>query len=457
MLIEFKVSNYRSIREEQTFSLVASNTDKELPSCVIEPKLPGLSGVKLLKGAALYGANASGKSNVIQAIRFLANFVKGSVTGLKPGDPTGTEPFKLDRTSVSEPSKFEITFVADGVRYLFGLSVTKQRVLEEYLVAYPKGAPQRWYHRKFDEAANTYTWEKPSTAFKHDKDLQDKVRENSLFLSVGPQFNHPQLTGILRWFEKELRFIQLGKSANVVQMLDTEMLTWVTARMIAQPNHHDRLLTLLRSADMGISDAGIQEKDAFDLNVLTQMFPPDMLPEAESLVATFQSLDRKSRARLGKDRGTEPAKRIEINLTHQAEGIEPVSLDYNKEESAGTQRFFSLIGPWIDILDDGCAVFIDEIETSLHPILVKELLGLVFSSEYNTKGAQVVFTTHNPLLLDSALLRRDQIWFTEKAPAGTTHLYPLTDYSPRKDEALAKGYLAGRYGAIPYLPDGLKL
>jgi AAA15 family ATPase/GTPase len=102
-------------------------------------------------------------------------------------------------------------------------------------------------------------------------------------------------------------------------------------------------------------------------------------------------------------------------------------------------------------------VFVDEIETSLHPVLVKELLKLLLCSKNNPKGAQVVFTTHNPILLDGSLMRRDQVWFTEKSPVGATHLYPLTDYQPRKDEALAKGYLAGRYGAIPFMPEGLKL
>src|SRR3989338_3290174 len=142
MFIEFKVSNFRSIREEQVFSLVASNSDKDLEPCVIRRDLPGLSKVSFLKGAALYGANASGKSNVILAIRFLANFVKRSAVMINPGDPTGAEPFKLDQESGVKPSVFEITFVADNVRFVFGISVTPQRVLEEYLMAYPKGVPQ---------------------------------------------------------------------------------------------------------------------------------------------------------------------------------------------------------------------------------------------------------------------------------------------------------------------------
>jgi hypothetical protein len=434
MLIEFKVSNYRSIREEQTFSLVAAKSDKELPDCVIERDLPGLSGVQFLKGAAIYGANASGKSNIIEAIHFLSGFVRDSATKLQPNDSTGTKPFKLDQNSISKPSTFEITFVAEGVRYLFGLSLTEQRVIEEYLISYPKGAPQRWYHREFNQKKNIYEWAKPSTAFKDDKYLRDKTRDNSLFLSVGPQFNHPQLTQVFNWFKNNLHFINLS---------DSRLNPGFTADLIQKSGYHGRILNLLRSADFGITDTKIQKRQKkITLKELRKHVPPFL----------FAEFEKKHQAKPG-----ETVDLIELNLIHKTEGVKQVLLDFDEEESAGTQRFFTLIGPWIDILDNGYTVFIDEIETSLHPILVREILGLLFCSKNNPKGAQVVFTTQNPILLDNTLMRRDQIWFTEKTPNGVTHLYPLTDYRPRKDEALAKGYLAGRYGAIPFIPDGLNL
>jgi hypothetical protein len=434
MLIEFKVTNFRSIREEQTFSLVASNADKDLPECVIDHELPGLSGVKFLKGAAIYGANASGKSNILSAIRYVCDFVEQSATTIQPGDKTGAEPFKLDQASTTKPSEFEITFVANDVRFVFGFAAMPELVMEEYLVAYPKGAPQRWYHRTFNATTGGYEWAKPSTAFKHDKSLQDKTRENSLFLSVGPQFNHTQLTQVFWWFRNNLHSIRLGREMPFPTF---------TAKQMIDPSRHDRLINLLRSADLGVSDAKVQEKvatlEVVNAEELKQKVPVSMLPW----------LEKGNALRVGK--------RLEITFTHKAEGIEPVGLDFDKEESDGTRRFFGMIGPWLNILEKGYTVFFDEIETSLHPVLVKELLKLVFSNQHNPKGAQVVFTTHNPMLLDSALLRRDQVWFTEKSPNGATQLYPLTDYQPRKDEALAKGYIAGRYGAIPFLPEGLKL
>jgi len=430
MLIEFKTANFRSIREKQTFSLVSSNAVKDLDNCLIETQLPGLSGLRFLKGAAIYGANASGKSNLVDAIHFLEQFVRNSATKIQPGDPTGTEPFKLDRDSVNKPSEFEVTFVTAKIRYVYGVSLTRERVTEEYLFAYPNGSPQRWFHRAYNTEQKIYEWAKPSTAFKQDKSLQDKTRENSLFLSVAPQFNHEQLTTVFNWFKKELRFITLSA--------DSFLHPGFTAEMLEKPENKTRILNLLKSADFGVTDARTEERD-LNLDDLKENIPPAILAE---IMASG---------------GNAKARRMEINLIHQAEDIDPVAMDFDDEESAGTRRFFSLAGPWLDILDNGYTVFIDEIETSLHPVLVRELLKLLFCSRNNTNGAQVVFTTHNPFLLDNSLIRRDQVWFTEKTPEGATHLYPLTDYKPRKTEALAKGYLAGRYGAIPFLPEGLQL
>jgi AAA15 family ATPase/GTPase len=216
MLIGFKVANFRSIREEQSLSLVASKAGKELPFCLIDGNLPGLKAVKFLKGAAIYGANASGKSNIIAAIFFLSRFVVESATKLQANDDqTGAEPFKLDFKSFKKSSKFEIEFVANGIRYLFGLWVKPQRVVKEYLVAYAKGIPQHWYKREFDTAKNNYIWAKSSSSFKHDRSLQEKTKHNTLFLSVAAQFNHPQLTPVYNWFKKNLHFISLGADANV--------------------------------------------------------------------------------------------------------------------------------------------------------------------------------------------------------------------------------------------------
>lgn len=428
MLLEFKVKNFRSIREEQTLTLAASKADKKLNECLIDKSLAGLSGVRFLKGAALYGANASGKSNIMQAMGFLASFVSGSAINIKPGESTGTEPFKLDKVSGTTPTQFEITFVADDVRFLFGLTLTKERVLEEYLVAYPNGVPQRWYERTYNARKGGYDWAKPSTAFKDDKSLRDKTRENSLFLSVGPQFNHAQLTQVLTWFYNKLQMFSMD-AEQMIHPLNTAM--YMRARV-----NNSRIVNLLRNADIGIVDASVKERE-LDVADLRQRLSLDMLAQIES------------------EGGLKPMHTFDIALMHKTKSGSPVAMNYLKEESAGTRRLFSILGPWLNALDNGHTLFVDEIETSLHPVLVKELLALFFSKKNNPKNAQIIFTTHSPSLMSSGLMRRDQIWFTEKNEKGATELYPLTEYKPRDDEALSKGYLSGRYGAIPLIPEGL--
>lgn len=428
MLIEFKVANFRSIREEQTLSLVASNYEKGCDECLIAPDLPGLAGVKLLKGAAIYGANASGKSNILKALQFVANFVANSLTKLKPGDPTGVQPFKLDRESIDKPSRFELTFVANDVRYIFALSVTRQRVVEERLEAYPKGLRQLWYQRTYDSKKEAYQWAKASTHFKRDPSLQERTRENALFLSVGPQFNHPQLTPIFNWFLGQMDFVNLSLDEGVASAFSTYMLQI--------PSYRERVVEFLRKADLGILDVIATFEDV----------EPDWFKNSGAL-------------REGKivddDSGIPPFKRTRLNLLHKGVDGAETLLDFEDEESAGTRLFFSLIAYWLDAMEEGKLLIVDEIDTSLHNLLVRELLRLILRDESYNVGAQIVFTTNNSVLLDDSFLRRDQIWFTEKSTSGATTLYPLTDYKPRKEEALARGYLAGRYGAIPFLPEGL--
>jgi AAA15 family ATPase/GTPase len=428
MLIEFSITNFRSIRERQSLNLVASKADKELPHCRIERDLPGLSGLSYLKGAALYGANASGKTNILQALAFLAGFVRDSAVSIKPGEPTGTQAFKLDAESIHSPSVFETRFVdKTGVRFEYLVSLDSHRVLEESLTAFPKGLPRKWYQRRYDAKAQNYDWSKSSAAFKMDKDLMEKTRDNCLFLSTAAQFNHEQLTPVYQWFAKSLHYVQLR--------LDMITVSRVSLECLQEAGFRDRMVELLRLADTGIVNAEVEEKPLTDNEIR------DMANMGGPFFAAAY---------------TKATGNIKMPvLSHQAKGGQSVRLRYLDEESAGTRAFFALIGPWLDIMEKGYVVLIDELEASLHPLLVRALLEIFFSDKHNRNGAQIIFTTHNPVFLDSTLLRRDQIWLTEKNPEGATELYPLTDYKPRKDEALGKGYLAGRYGGVPFIPDGL--
>lgn len=430
MLIEFKVSNYRSIKDEQVLSLVASNYDDLLPENLIHPNLPGLSKAKLLKGAAIYGQNASGKSNVLDALRFMARFVKRSAIRIAPNDPTGTKPFCLDNESLLKPSSFEIMAVIKKIRYVYGFALDKQRVYQEYLIAFPKGSAQKWFNRTYDQEKKEYIWDPSTTFFKLDTDLCNKTRPNSLFVSTGAQFNNDQLTAIYNWFSEGLRFVNLTAESSFSPVFTANLIEEQKPNLAA-------ILALLESADFGISGADVKHKELSNEEIKT-IYPPSMVRNMEA-TSKLPGI-----------------KMLEINFKHRGTSGQDKVIGFS-DESAGTRRFFSLAGPWLDILDHGYTVLIDELENSLHPILIKKLLKLLFNSQLNQKGAQVIFTTHNPILLDTDIIRRDQVWFTEKDDNGATHLYPLTDFKPRKTESLVRGYLAGRYGAIPFIPEGLKI
>ena len=445
MLIEFKVANYRSIREEQTLSMVASAADKELPQNLIScDHVPGLKGTKLVKAVALYGANASGKSNIVAALRFFAEFVRDSATKLQPGAPTGAQPFKLDPACLDQPSKFEINAVINGIRTLYGIEMTRERVTSEYLVAYPKGRPQVWFERDWDEEKGKYTWSKSTEHFKHDAALREKTRGNAAFVTVAAQFNQSEAKSISEWLTDRL----------VLTYARPQPLSALTARVFLEdPDMRSALLRIIGKVDLGVAEIRTRKVEQVEAAYeYLQWVVASGRERSEKLAASTltESLDPTS---------LEKAASMFIMPEFLHKGVEGslVPLHFEREESLGTQRFTALIADVLGVISSEQALLVDEIEMSLHPSLVRNMIALFLSPKLPSgNSAQLIFTTHNPLLLDQTLLRRDQIWFTEKDQEGATRLYPLTDFKPRKDESLVKGYLAGRYGGIPFIPEGLK-
>jgi len=429
MIIEFSVQNHRSFRKEQTLNLVASNYDKTLTENLID-SVPGLADTRLVKAAALYGPNAGGKTNVLLALRFLRWLVVESATGQKPDARLPAEPFRLNRESTEAPTTLELTFMAEDlrselVRCELAVAVTAQRVVQERLVAYPNGRAQVWYDRVWNEETKRYDWspEKP-TDFHRDPGIVEKTRENALFLSTAAQWNNTQVAPVYQWFAKNLQFMNLSPEGA---QLSHEL----TAQMVNDSGEVRKFIAgVLRSADLGLTDveatADIEKFFGFMGLVREAGTPPSLFPE-KSWQITFQHA------------GAE-GKNFPINW---------------RDESAGTRRFFSVLGPWLTAIQNGQVLCVDELETSLHPSLAAELLRLLFKLTNAQRRSQLLFTTHNPLLLDMTLLRRDQIWFADKNQEGESFLYPLTDYKPRADESLVRGYLSGRYGAVPFIPRGL--
>ncbi|MCX6902550.1 MAG: ATP-binding protein [Verrucomicrobia bacterium] len=426
MIIEFTVQNYRSFKKEQTLNLAASNYDKSLPENVMVVDLPGLQELRLVKAAALYGPNAGGKTNVLRALAFLQWLVVNSATGLRPGAKLPSESFRLDPETESEPTILTLTFVAENIRYELAVAVSPDRIVQERLVAWPAGRAQVWYDRVWDAEAKSYGWSPAQpTDFKRDPGIVEKTRENALFLSTAALWNNAQVASVYRWFERQLRFLNLAAGGGVDHAF--------TAKLMEQsPETRIALQRLLRMADLGVAGVDAKERD----------IPEDNFRKA------FTSIEKE----LGQE--ILPRKTWEISFQHEGKEGKVVSLPWPLE-SAGTCRFFSLLGPGADVVANRYVICIDELDTSLHPLLVAELLRLFFKSTEENPGAQLLVTTHNPLLLDITLLRRDQVWFADKDHEGASFLYPLTDYKPRVDESLARGYLSGRYGAVPFIPKGL--
>ncbi|MHB8255148.1 MAG: AAA family ATPase [Acidiferrobacter sp.] len=426
MLIEFSVVNFRSIRARQTLSLVASPDSKHLAGNVFTDKDDAL---RLLRSAVIYGPNAAGKSNLLRALHTLQQLVQNSATGTQEGQRLPVTPFLLSKASAEQPSEFEIIFIADdGVRYHYGCTVSAERVHKEWLVAYPQGRPQRWFEREYVMEKGVYNWWF-GPRFKAEraerKVWQEFTRPNALFISTAIQLNNEQLKPVFTWLTQKLIVLIPGTGVNWNPYLSINLLREVSGQ--------DKIMHFMRAADIGIDRLELREEP------LSQFSAPISAPPGAPFIDIMISP------------GTAVSKRLRLLAWHKRSDTgEEVSFNLMEDESDGTKKLFEFIGGWLRALEWGAALFVDELDRSLHPHLTRFLVGL-FQNPGNTQNAQLVFTTHDTTLLDTDLLRRDQIWFVEKDPERSSHFYSLLDYSPRKDEALERGYLKGRYGAIPFI------
>jgi hypothetical protein len=426
MLIEFSVSNFRSIASRQTLSLVAS-TDKAHLHRNVAPQAK--KEPQLLRSAVIYGANAAGKSNLLLALESFRRLVQSSATSYQEGQPLPFTPFLLSKASAGQASEFEILFVADdGVRYHYCCALTSERVVKEWLVAYPQGRGQRWFEREYDpETKSDQWWFGPH--FKGDraerKVWQEFTRANAMFLSTAINLNNAQLRPAFTWITQKLIVLAPGIELN--PMLSLELLRQIDGQ--------EKLMRFMRAADIGIDRLELREED------LPQSVPGQLAPGAVRL-----------RFEINLPPGaTHPVhKGLRVLAWHKChDSSDEAPLDLN-DESDGTRKLFEFVGGWLRALEWGATLFVDELDRSLHPHMTRFLVGL-FHGHHNEKNAQLVFTTHDTTLLDTDLLRRDQIWFVEKDQRQSSHFYSLLDYSPRKEEALERGYLKGRYGAIPFI------
>jgi uncharacterized protein len=413
MLIEFRVENHRSIRDEQVLTMEAGRVgsdDDPIPRAV-----PGSSN-KLLPVVALYGANASGKSNVLSALTFMKEAVMFSHRSWSPDDGIPRDPFAWGQKR-SEPSLYEVEFIADGVRYRYGFKLDDRVFLEEWLYAWPNGKKQTWLERDGESFVygNFLTGE--------NKVIEGVTRTNALFLSAAAQLKHPQLTPLFSWFGG-IDTITANHSRAFRSRWDSALAMMINEeRETRQPGLFDdvepdsllnRFKSLLKNADTGIIDMRISKKES---------------------------------SQPGRMRSSG------LELRHQSDSDDAwLPLE---EESRGTQTLFQLALPILRTIQRGRLLVVDELEASMHPNLAEHIVRQFNDPTINSRDAQLIFSTHDTNLLGTLsgtpALRRDQVWLTEKNEQGATVLYPLTDFKPRNDENIERGYVQGRYGAIPYL------
>jgi AAA15 family ATPase/GTPase len=419
MLIGFQVENFRSFKNEQTFSMVAGHFPEHADTNTFEPPMPGFG--KLLRTAAVYGPNAGGKTNLLLALKFMKDFVMNSAAATAAIYPFS--PFKLSASSRRKPSRFQITFIQDRARYDYGFWMGPERIEKEWLVEYAhSGSRTRGralFERDWNAKESAYQW-KFSSFLKGQRSVwSEATRPDALFLSTAIQLNSTQLRPVFDWFQQRL----------VIIVGDVKLNESLTVSLLEEPNGKERLLPFLREADLGISDL--------------QMKKEPIPPTGGVLVA-------KSGPVMVQSQGGASANLITITLSHQANGDKPVGFDFS-EESTGTQILFKTAGAWLNVLKNGEVLVFDEIDTNMHPALLRYLIGQFQSKKTNPNNAQLICSTHNTSILDRVIFRRDQVWFVEKDRDGTSRLYPLSDFSPRTDESFEKAYMRGRYGAQPIL------
>jgi len=438
MLVELSITNYRSFGEKQTFSMAASR-DKAHPGSVINGKLISDKRFNLLKAAAVYGANASGKSNLIRGISLMRDFVVKSATKMNQGDTIAAAvPFRLSASTQSQPTSFSVVILVDNIRYEYGFAATSRRVHEEWLYACaPEGRWQRWFERRLDPASEKTSWT-PIKGLRRgvEKILVENTRENGLMLSVAAQLNVEPFVPVYKWFRERLAVVAVPGFAQMADAL---------GRMRKDHRFRERIGRIVRHADFGIEGFVLKDETV-------------QLPEATSPADDFV---RKMESLVQMMGGEYQVRFPALSTVHRVQGSDTsVEFSFQDDESQGTQRFFELIVPVLDAIDKGAVMVVDELELHMHPLLSRKIVELFQSDFANKRGAQLIFTTHDSTLLDQSLFRRDQVWLIEKKQRGTSELFSLHDFAtsdrPRSNEAFQKNYLAGRYGAVPMFGPALE-
>jgi AAA15 family ATPase/GTPase len=406
MLIEFQVGNFLSFKDTVTFSMVASDINSQDTELDENNVFSANEELKLLKTTAIYGANASGKSNLAKAFSFMRNFVINSSKEMQFTDKIPVETFRLSTETEDKPSFFQTTFYLNKKTYKYGFKVSQDKVVEEWLF-FQKNIKE---YQLFQRNGNKFKISKKS--FQEGFNLEEKTKHNSLFISVVAQFNGKISAEIIKWFANYQVVSGSGTQDDLYRKF--------TLKLFESPLIKKDSIKLIKDLDLSIQDINIRKEEL----------------SLENLFSIQTSHEK-------------------YNENGEIIGFE--KFDLEKNESEGTKKLFYFSALLLNALRYSQVLIIDELDAKLHPIITHKIIELFNSKQYNPKSAQLVFMTHdtnllNPNLFGSRLLRRDQIWFTEKNQQGATDLYSLAEYDDiAEDDPLEADYIRGRYGAIPFI------
>lgn len=425
MLIEFRFKNYRSFRDEATLSMEAKGLSA-FKNCLI----PLTSTVKLLPACAIYGKNGGGKSNVIRAFWLAVQFIRNAQRTQHERAMVPVNPFSLNDYSKDQPTEFDFVYVSNGIKYWYGFSATRERIISEYLYHAPKGQKALIFSRT--KQVFFFTEEKAKRNM-----IGEMVAENQLFFSVACTMNDAPCVAAMRWFRDQV-FFSRDYSDIPRQLLEYS----------EDKNMLKAISDYAKAADLGIQDMQFE----FDSKEISDGEPlPNDIPDGiqAALVQFMHVLSETSnngevRLKMGE---------VTAKASHQGQNQDGQKAAYLidlSDESDGTRKLMALAPAIESALRTGGILLVDELERELHPKLVNYIIAKFQSKSTNKNGAQIVFTTHNIELMNLELLRKDQLYFVDKRDTdGASELYSISEFSTKTTDNIRKGYLVGKYGATP--------
>lgn len=424
MLIEFKFKNFRSFRDESTLSMEATGLS------TFKNSLIEYGTTKLLPSVAIYGKNGGGKSNVIRAFWLAVQFIKNAQRTQHENASIPMSPFSLNDYSKNEETAFEFIYVLNNIKYIYGFSATKEKVIKEYLYHSPKGQKATVFERELQTFKFTENKQKR-------KLISETVAENQLFFSIACTMNDADCSMAMQWFREYVFFSR--DYADIPRQLleysnDTSMLKAIS--------------NYAKEADIGIEDMQFEfnSQDIDDENQFPDNVPEGIRTALTNFLHALSETSNNSEVKL---------KMGEVTATSYHRGTKkngekelfPLELS---EESDGTRKLMAIAPAIESVMNKGGVLLVDELERELHPMLVNYLVSKFQIKRTNTNNAQIIFTTHNTELMNEEIMRKDQLYFVDKSQAnGVSELYSISEFSTKTSENIQKGYLIGKYGATP--------